>query len=129
MSDLIQHALTVIALVVLPILYLSLCVWMAVERVWWFTYVSYFIVFGTFGGWIFAFAMSPSSLTAASIVFLITVAFLSCVVSSLILLRRKNRTRFDSVAMVCGFSYAGLGTTYYLYALVGNALIHLKPAG
>jgi hypothetical protein len=115
MSDMTRILLG-IAFPVLPAAYLALCVWMCFRRVWWFTFVSYFIIFGTVGGWFFAFAESPSGIAATSFIFLISIA-LACVISSLALSGRKMRTRFESVAMACGFSCPVLLATYISYCV------------
>jgi hypothetical protein len=119
MSD---NLLTVIFLAlagcIVPAAYLSLCVWMFRRRVWWFTYFAYFCLFGAFGGWCFAFAVSPSGLTSASIIFLVTVVLAACLISALVLQFRKQKSRFEKVAMVGGYAYPLLIIAYFLNALV-----------
>jgi hypothetical protein len=102
---------------VAPIAYFVLCAWMFLRRVWWFTYCAYFFLFGSFGGWCFALAMSPSGLTAASIVFLVSAALVACLISALILQFRKQKSRFDKVAMIGGYAYPLLMVAYFLNAV------------
>ena len=102
----------------MPVSYLALCVWMLLRRVWWFTYFAYFPQFGAVGGWCFAFAMSPSGLTAASIVFLVSVVVIACLTSALVLQFRRQKGRFEKVAMVGGYAYPLLIIAYFVQAVV-----------
>ena len=103
---------------VLPAGYLALCVWMFLRRVWWFTYFAYFSLFGALGGWCFALAMSPSGLTASSVVFLISVVLFSCLASALVLQFRKQKSRFEKIAMIGGYVYPLLIAAFFLIAVV-----------
>jgi mannose/fructose/N-acetylgalactosamine-specific phosphotransferase system component IID len=97
-----------IAGVVLPAAYLATCFWLSRQQAWWFAYLAYFFLFGTVGGWTFAFAMSPSGLTATSIVFLVTAALVACLASSVILALKRKKGRAERIAMLGGFLYPGL---------------------
>ena len=105
--------------VTLPVGYIAVCLWLVRQRTWWFTFVSYFVLFGTLGGWAFAIAMSPSGIAAASAVFLFTLALAACVGSSVVLTFRRKKTRPEWIALVCGYSYpvcllAMFGVGYFL---------------
>ncbi len=111
-----------IAGILLPAAYLALCFWLSRQKAWWFAYLAYFFLFGTVGGWTFAFAMSPSGLTATSIVFLVTVALVACLASSLILAFRRQKGRAERIAMFGGFLYpAFLAVMLFIGFLVSSA--------
>ena len=126
MSDLmIAKILLAVGLGVLPIVYIALCVALFRRRVWWFTYVAYFALFGTIGGlFIFgaAFAASVYGMIAASELFLLTVAVVACVTSSVILTFRKERKRIESVAMICGYIYPACVATF-----IGIGFLIVQP--
>ncbi len=103
---------------VIPAAYIALCIWMFRQRVWWFAYLAYFFLFGAFGGWCFAFAMSPSGITASSIMFLVSAAVVACLVSALILQFRKKKGRFEKTAMIGGYIYPLLVVAYFVNALL-----------
>jgi hypothetical protein len=92
----------------LPASYGLLCIWMFYRRVWWFAYLAYFFLFGSVGGWCFAYADSPSGITASSIVFLVSAAVLACLASALILQFRKKKSYFEKIAMTGGYAYPAL---------------------
>lgn len=74
-----------------------------------------FFVFGTIGGWLLAFALSPSGLAASCVLFLVTVAPLALLASSVYLALRPERTVFHRVAMWSGFGYpVALGVMFLL---------------
>jgi hypothetical protein len=103
---------------VVPSAYVALCVWMFFRRVWWFTYFAYFSLFGALGGWCFAFGVSPSGLTAMSIVFLVSVVLLACLGSALILQFRKQKSLFEKIAMIGGYSYPVMIAAFFLVAVI-----------
>ncbi len=84
------------------------------RRVWWFTYLAYFCLFGAFGGLCFALAMSPSGITAMSLVFLISVVFVACLTSAIVLQLKKERNRFERYAMIGGYLYPLLVVVWFL---------------
>lgn len=90
----------------LPVAYLTLCVRMFRRKVWWFTYVAYFCLFGALGGWCFALAVSPSGLAATSFVFLVSIVAAACLISALILQFRKQKNRFERIAMIGAYAYS-----------------------
>jgi hypothetical protein len=110
-----------LAFVVIPASYLALCVWMTIRRSHWISFLAHFFLFGTVGGWCLAFGLSPSPLAAISIVFLLLTCPV-CLITSLCLRFRKDRNRFDSVAMVGGYAYSILlaGAFVTLPFLVGQ---------
>ena len=77
--------------------------------------LPFFFVFGTVGGWLLAFALSPSGLAANCVVFLVTAAPLALLSSSVYLAVRSERTLFHRVAMWSGFGYpVALGLMFLL---------------
>jgi hypothetical protein len=117
-DDVIRLILLAIAGITLPAGYLAVCVSLRRQRMWWFTYLAYFVLFGTLGGWVFAFAMSPSGLTATSITFLITIALVACTGSSLVLTFRKKKSRAEVIALIGGYFYPGLVAAYFATAQI-----------
>lgn len=89
----------------LPAGYIATCLWLRRQRAWWFLYPAYFALFGTLGGWTFAFSMSPSGMTATSIVFLVTAALAACVTSAVVVTFRKKKSRAEWIALVAGYLY------------------------
>jgi hypothetical protein len=109
---------TVLALGVCPMTYIGVCVKMRKAGVARPPYVPFFFVFGTLGGWMLALALSPSGLTAMSLVFLATLAPLSLVVSSIYLVTRPERTRYHWIALWSGFTYPALLALWILVIVV-----------
>lgn len=105
-----------LALGVVPALCLVLCFRMFRRNVHRLCYPAYFILFGIVGGLCLSVGLSPSGLAAACMVFLFTLAPLACFGASACLNFCRNRGRFESVAMVLGYSYSGL----VLLAFVGG---------
>ena len=66
---------------------------------------SLFLLFGTIGGWLLAFALAPSGLSAISIVLLTTIAPLALLISSLLLSSLKKKTIYHKIPMWFGFAY------------------------
>jgi hypothetical protein len=115
-STIYPMILLALAVGILPVGFLSLCVVMAKRDVHRTTVRAYFFLFGTVGGWCLAFALSPSGLAAMCIMFLLMTSPV-CLVSSLFLRRaRKDRNRFDSVAMYGGYAYSVLFAVYFASA-------------
>jgi hypothetical protein len=96
----LRPSLLGIAGAILPAGYIATCFWLYRQKTWWFAYLAYFILFGALGGWVFAFAMSPSGLTATSVVFLVTVALVACVTSSVVLAFRRRKSRAEWMALI-----------------------------
>lgn len=94
-----------IALIGCPAAYVWLCGTMRTSQIQRPPIVPFFFLCGTLGGWVLAAALSPSGLTAASIVFLIVAAPLALIVSSAYLLRRPERSIYHRLAIWCGFGY------------------------
>jgi hypothetical protein len=120
----ISVILAVLALFVCPAAYIALCIWMGAASVQRPPYLSLFFVFGTVGGWMLAFALSPSGLAAVSIIFLVTAAPLALLVSSIFLAIRRERTIYHRVALWGGFTYPALLfafwiLTNFIYGLAG----------
>ena len=98
----------VFGLLVVPASFIALCIWMAKRRVHWLCYPAYFFLFGIVGGACIALGFSPSGLAALCIVFLMTAAPIACFCSSVALHFRRQRGRFENVAMILGYGYSGL---------------------
>ncbi|MEO6875457.1 MAG: hypothetical protein ABI222_11620 [Opitutaceae bacterium] len=113
--------------IILPIGYVALCVWMFRRRVWWFTYLAYFFVFGASGGWFLM--LEVASLGAVPItaipalgmeLFLLTAAVFACLASSLVLQFRENKDRFERGAMFGGYSYLALHPAFIMIVIAGH---------
>jgi hypothetical protein len=110
-----------LALLIIPAAYVTVCLKMfrmypaGPSR---FCYFAYYILFGTVGGWCLAIGLSPSGLAALCIMFLMTIAPLACLVSSLVLQSRRTRTRYEEVAIIGGYSYLGLLVVWFLAVLI-----------
>jgi len=107
-----------LGLVVVPLLYIALCIWMTGRKVSGLCYAAYFVLFGTIGGWCLGVGLSPSGLAAMCVVFLATVAPLACLVSSIALQAQRTHTRFDEIAIIGGYSYIGLLVAWFIVILI-----------
>jgi hypothetical protein len=116
-----------LAFVVVPLTYFAFCVWMVFQRVSWLCYPAYFVLFGTVGGWCLAIGMSPSGLAASCMIFLLTLAPLSCLISSVVLQLRGGRTRIEKVAMISGYVYPVLLVDFCLVGQIYSELFSHKP--
>ena len=96
---------TILGLVVCPAAYISLCVRMGSLDVVRPPYLSFFFIFGTVGGLMVGLALSPSGLAAACLIFLVTLAPLALVTSSVYLVKRPERSRYHRIALWSGFIY------------------------
>jgi hypothetical protein len=104
-DDATRMILLGVASVTLPVGYVATAGWLRKQQAWWFLYVAYFVLFGTLGGWTFAFAMSPSGIAAVSIVFLMTAALVACVSSAIVVTFRRKKSRADWIALTAGYFY------------------------
>jgi hypothetical protein len=78
------------------------------KRTHWSAYIAYFVLFGIVGGGFLALGLSPSGLAAVCIVFLMTVAPVACLICSVGIQVRRDRSRVESLAMGLGYFYSGL---------------------
>ena len=108
-----------LGLVVVPAMFIGLCIWMVKRRVHWLCYPAYFFLFGVVGGACVALGLSPSGLAALCIVFLMVAAPIACLCASIALHTRRTRGRFENVAMILGYCYSGL---LFMAFLVGQLL-------
>ena len=116
-DDFIKLFLLVLASVTLPVGYVVVCMWLLRVQAWWFTYISYFSLFGTLGGWAFAMTLSSPALFAVSAAFLEIAALAGCIGSSMVLTLRKQKSWAEWIALTGGFLYTlclsvRLGITY-----------------
>jgi hypothetical protein len=98
---------------VLPFCYITLCTLMSGSRVPRAPYIPFFCIFGSYGGWLVAFGLSPSGLTAVSLIFLLTIAPFSLIVCAVWSWRLRSVSRYHRAALYGSFSYFG-----FLLALV-----------
>ena len=95
----------VLGLLVCPAGYIALCVRMHKSGIQRPPYIPFFFVFGTVGGWMLALALSPSGLTAMSLIFLVTLTPLALVASSIYLVFQSERSSYHRFALWSGFTY------------------------
>src|SRR5687767_10101698 len=107
MDNLFRLACLVPALLVLPVSYFVLCIRMRRSGISRPPYLPFFCIFGSFGGWLLALGLSPSGLTALSIIFLFTLAPLSLLASAVWLWRTRNLSRYHRVAFYGSLGYFG----------------------
>jgi hypothetical protein len=100
--------------VVLPIGYVALCIWMICKRVWWFTYIAYFFLFGAAGGWCLTIPFPNGPILVFGVFLLYTAAALACLGSSLALQFRKQKSRFEQVALIGGYCYLAVLATVFI---------------
>jgi hypothetical protein len=105
-------------LLICPAAFITLCVRMRKSDIQRPPYIPFFFVFGTVGGWMLALALSPSGLTAVSIVFLVTLAPLALIASSLYLVNRSERSSYHRFALWSGPTYAALLAVWVLVIMV-----------
>jgi len=104
----------VLSLLVCPAVFIKLCVRMRKSGIERPPYIPFFFVFGTVGGWMLALALYPSGLTAVSLVFLVTLAPLALIGSSIYLVIRSERSSYHRFALWSGFTYAALLAAWML---------------
>ena len=85
--------------------------------------LPFFFVFGTVGGWLLAFALSPSGLAAVCVIVLVTAAPLALLASSIYLAVRSERTVFHRVAMWSGFGYTVALSIMFLLIYVLRSIV------
>ncbi|MBK1883379.1 hypothetical protein JIN85_13205 [Luteolibacter pohnpeiensis] len=85
--------------------YVAVCRWLVKGQAWGFLYVAYFVLFGTVGGWVFTFAMSPSGVAAMSAMFLSTVALAACLICAIVVSSREKKSRAEWIILAAGCSY------------------------
>ena len=103
-----QITLLLLALLGCPIGYVALISRMRAQRIENPPIIPMFCLFGTIGGWLLAFALSPSGLAAMCIIFLITIAPIVLLVASVRLSALKTKTIYHRISMWSGFSYPGV---------------------
>lgn len=103
-----------LALLAFPAGFTALCIGMISRRVHWLCYPAYFILFGIAGGACLALGLSPSGVAALIILFLITAGSIASFFASAAINARRNRCRFENVAMILGYVYSGLIFTAFL---------------
>lgn len=118
MEIFIRLALLVVAALVLPIGYIRLCDSMRERDVPRPPRVAFFFLFGTVGGWVLAFMLSPSGLAAMCIVLMLSLAPLAMLACSTYLAVQPERTSFHRFAMWSGFAYCGILTLGVITAML-----------
>lgn len=106
----------VLGLLVSPACYLTLCVRMSRSGIPRAPYLPFFFIFGSFGGWLLAFGLSPSGLTAMSVIFLFTLAPLSLLASAIWLWRLRDLSRYHRAAFNACLSYFGFLAAFLSFA-------------
>ena len=110
----------VLGLLVCPAVFITLCMRMRASGIQRPPYIPFLFVFGTVGGWMLALALSPSGLTAVSLVFLVTLAPLALISSSIYLAIRSERSNYHRFALWSGFTYAALLAAWILVIMTGG---------
>lgn len=100
-----QILLLILAGLAYPIAYVALVSRMRTQKIEKPPITPMFFLFGTIGGWMLAFALSPSGLAAMCIIFLMTAAPIALFVASVGLSSIKNKSIYHRIAMWGGFSY------------------------
>lgn len=118
MENIIRLVLLVVAVLGLPAGYVSVGRSMRHRGIPHPPYIPLFFLFGTVGGWVLAFMLSPSGLAAMCIVLMMSAAPLAVLISSAYLAFRRERTSFHRFAMWGGFAYCGLLTAGVITALL-----------
>jgi len=116
MSQGILRTLLLIGVVLLPVSYIALCIWMSRFRVQRFTYLSYFFLFGTCGGWCLTIIFPNGPILLIGGFLLSVLGSIACLYSSLVLQFRKSRNRFEQFAMLGGYGYLLILATVILYS-------------
>ena len=100
--------LFILAVLVVPLLYVSVCTQMRDDKVPRPPTVHYFFLFGTVGGWLLAFVFSPSGLAAVCLFCLLTAAPIALVGSALVVGIRPERTLYHKIAIWSGVAYPSM---------------------
>ena len=113
--------LFVLGSAVLPLCYLALCLWMLRYQAWWFTYIAYFFLFGSIGGWCLALQFPSHSILLMGFWSLYVLGAFGCLCSSLVLSFRQNRSWFDVAAMAAGWGYLAVLALGFIVAVFATA--------
>ena len=108
MESIIRLILLAVAVIGLPAGYVGVCRSMRQRGVPHAPYIPFFLLFGTVGGWVLAFMLSPSGLAAMCVVLMVSAAPLAVLIASAYLAFRRERTPFHRFAIWGGFAYCGL---------------------
>ena len=104
----IRLLLLTVTMAGLPIAYLRLCRSMRENVLPHPPRVAFFFLFGTVGGWVLAFMLSPSGLAARCILLMVTVSPITLLISSVYLASRPERSFLHRLAMWSGVGYCAL---------------------
>ena len=97
--------------IVLPAGYLALCGKMRTVGIPDAPCFEWFVIFGSYGGWLLAMALSPSGLAAGCVLFLVTFAPVGLLVSLPRLIGNRARSNYHLTALCFNLLYlASLGT-------------------
>lgn len=110
------------AYAVIPLCYIVLCFRLVAQRANGFSFLAYFILFGTAGGWFLAFGYYPSAFSTGCFLFLFTVAPLACLFSSFVLRKNDERHPYDSAAIRAGSIYVRLVVVAFAGVVIVSAL-------
>ena len=88
--------LLVIAGIVLPIAYIFTCVDLRRRHAWYFSYIAYFVFYGTLGGFVFGFAMSPGGIAALSLIFVVFIGMPANLICLLVMFFHQRSLRSKS---------------------------------
>jgi hypothetical protein len=116
----IQLTLFLLAVLILPLGYARVLVLMKKREIARPPKLPFFFLFGTLGGWIVAYLLSPSGLAALCMAALATAAPLALLASSALLATRPERTSFHRFAMWAGFAYCSLQALGVLAGIMHN---------
>src|SRR3954469_25620597 len=97
-----------LALLIWPALYVGLLLRMRSVGIVRPPWLPLFFLFGSIGGWILAFALSPSGLSAVCALFAGTAAPLAVFISAIYLLVRPERSVYHRIALWGGFAYPAM---------------------
>jgi hypothetical protein len=117
-----------LALVILPVGYLSICMSMQRKQAWWFAYFAWFCAFGSFGGWCLAFVAALGGPGGAAMsfgmeLFLATCAMTGCLTSIVVLHLRREKDQFDRGALYGSWAFVASHCAAFA-AVVVAAVLH-----
>ncbi len=95
----------IIALIILPICYFYVIERMEVKAISNPPRFMVFCIFGTFGGWFLALALSPSGLAAICMMFLLTVSPIALIMTSAVTWSKRKQSIYHRISALIGFTY------------------------
>ena len=101
---------------IVPAAFLGFCyvAYSSGARSWW-SYVTYFIFFGSVGAWCLAMGLMPSPLLPLVIFFTLVITPVACLLAALVQTFRKRHIWCDTAILISCYLYTGVMLWWWLH--------------